>query len=66
MRRFKKSFSVDGAITVEVEFEDYELEYMTEEEIIEEAEARLLDLAEDEESNYELIDDLGGIKEIFG
>lgn len=66
MRRFKKSFTVDGAITVEVEFEDYELEYMTEEEIIEEAEARLLDLAEVEESNYELIDDLGGIKEIFG
>lgn len=65
MRRFKKSFSVDGAITVEVEFEDDELEYMTEEEIIEEAERELLELAKDQESDYELIDDLGGIEEIF-
>lgn len=65
MRKFKKSFSVDGAVTVEVEFEDGELEYMTEEEIIEEAEAQLFELATREESYYELVDDLGGIEEIF-
>ena len=65
MRRFKKSFSVDGAITVEVEFEDGELEDMTEEDIIEEAEAQLFELATREESYYELVDDLGGIEEIF-
>lgn len=65
MRRFKKSFSVDGAVTVEVEFEDDELEYMTEEEIIEWADERLREHAEEEESNYELVDDLGGIEEIF-
>ena len=65
MRKFKKSFSVDGAVTVEVEFDDGELEYMTEEEIIEEAEAQLFELAIREESYYELVDDLGGIEEIF-
>lgn len=65
MRKFRKSFSVDGAVTVEIEFEDDELEYMTEEEIIEWADERLRQYAEDEESNYELVDDLGGIKEIF-
>ena len=65
MRKFKKSFSVDGAVIVEVEFEDGELEYMTEEEIIEEAEAQLFELAVREENYYELVDDLGGIEEIF-
>ena len=65
MRKFRKSFSVDGAVTVEIEFEDGELEYMTEEEIIEEAEAQLFELATREVSYYELVDDLGGIEEIF-
>ena len=65
MRKFKKSFSVDGAVTVEVEFEDGELEDMTEEDVIIEAEAQLFELAMREESYYELVDDLGGIEEIF-
>ena len=65
MRKFRKSFSVDGVVIVEVEFDDDDIEFMTEEEIIEEAEARLLDLAEDEENNYSLVDDMNDFEEIF-
>lgn len=65
MRKFRKSFSVDGAVNVSVEFDDDDIEFMTEEEIIEWAHERLREYAEDEESNYSLVDDMDDFEEIF-
>ena len=65
MRKFRKSFSVDGAVNVSVEFDDDDIEFMTEEEIIELAHEQLREYAEDEESNYSLVDDMNDFEEIF-
>lgn len=65
MRKFRKSFSVDGSVNVSVEFDDDDIQFMTEEEIIEWAHERLREYAEDEESNYSLVDDMNDFEEFF-